>query len=265
MLGTRVLTALVALVGVLAALYLLPSMLVLLLIGIVVVIGAMEWGRFVTPGNPSAGILFAGCLIPLLLGAEVLIIRAPSVTHYLLLATQILWLVSIVFVVRFPVRFSQAVTAVFGLILLLATFVALAQLYLLGNGPELLLAMLVIVWAADVGAYFSGRQFGRHKLAPTVSPGKTWEGVAGGLLLVAIVSLLGAPLLHLGRLDALSIALPVAMISVVGDLTVSMFKRNAGLKDSGTLFPGHGGVMDRIDSVSAAAPLFVILWQLVRF
>jgi phosphatidate cytidylyltransferase len=118
--------------------------------------------------------------------------------------------------------------------------------------------MLIIVWAADIGAYFSGKRFGRVKLAPSISPGKTWEGVAGGLLAVLLL-VVGRGYWAGSDLAVLvPFCLAVAMISVVGDLTVSIFKRNAGVKDSGSLFPGHGGLLDRIDSVTAAAPLFAL-------
>jgi phosphatidate cytidylyltransferase len=125
--------------------------------------------------------------------------------------------------------------------------------------PSALLFALVIIWAADIGAYFAGKSFGRVKLAPRISPGKTWEGVIGGL--VAVVLVLIAVRLYWIEINVAVIipfCLAVATLSVVGDLTVSMFKRSAGLKDSGRVFPGHGGVLDRIDSVTAAAPLFAL-------
>jgi phosphatidate cytidylyltransferase len=118
--------------------------------------------------------------------------------------------------------------------------------------------LLLLVGAADIGAFFAGRTFGRLKLAPRVSPAKTWEGVLGGLAAAALVAAAGARLFDLPRVAFLSLCLGVALISVVGDLTESMFKRHAGLKDSGSVFPGHGGVLDRIDSVTAAAPLFLL-------
>jgi phosphatidate cytidylyltransferase len=124
--------------------------------------------------------------------------------------------------------------------------------------PALLLFVLVIVWVADIGAYFTGKRFGKVKLAPKISPGKTWEGVFGGLLAVAVLALVRARWLEIDIVVLLPFCLAVAIISIVGDLTVSMFKRNAGVKDSGRLFPGHGGVLDRIDSVTAAAPLFAL-------
>jgi phosphatidate cytidylyltransferase len=130
-------------------------------------------------------------------------------------------------------------------------------------GAELAFTLLMIVWAADVGAYAFGRLLGRTKLAPAVSPGKTWEGVTGGLLTAGLAAGVAAPWLELpvSRLVVLGVA--TALISVLGDLTQSMFKRNVGLKDSGKLLPGHGGVLDRIDSLTAAVPAFVVgLWAL---
>ena len=127
-------------------------------------------------------------------------------------------------------------------------------------GGELLLYLFSLVWIADIGAYFSGRKFGKHKLAPSISPGKTWEGVIGGLL-ANLVWIVGVYQLSsgwdLGFAQFLIISLATSLISVVGDLFESILKREAGVKDSGKLLPGHGGVMDRIDSVIAAAPVFV--------
>jgi phosphatidate cytidylyltransferase len=129
---------------------------------------------------------------------------------------------------------------------------------LLRLGVEYLIFTLLIVWAADAGAYFAGKKFGRVKLAPAISPGKTWEGVVGGLLLVAALAAVIAVWQGVSIGVLLPFCLAVAAISIVGDLTVSMFKRTAGVKDSGSLFPGHGGVLDRVDSVAAAAPLFAL-------
>jgi phosphatidate cytidylyltransferase len=119
----------------------------------------------------------------------------------------------------------------------------------------------VLVWVADIGAFFVGRRYGRLRLAPNVSPGKTWEGVLGGVALGAIVALLGASWFRVPAEVFVPLCLAVVGFSVVGDLTESLLKRFAGVKDSGTLFPGHGGVMDRIDSVTGAAP--VLLFGLI--
>jgi phosphatidate cytidylyltransferase len=123
---------------------------------------------------------------------------------------------------------------------------------------------MVLVWGADIGAYFSGRRFGKRKLAPRVSPGKSWEGVFGGLLATLLICLLVGLYRGWSTLDlflALAGTAVVVLVSVVGDLTESMFKRQSGVKDSSNLLPGHGGVLDRIDSLTAAIPLFAaLLW-----
>jgi len=123
------------------------------------------------------------------------------------------------------------------------------------------LAMVVLVAIADIGAYFSGRRFGRTKLAPRVSPGKSWEGVVGGLCACTVLAVSAHVLLRLEQpsLQAMiAIALAGAAASVVGDLLESMVKRQRGVKDSGTLLPGHGGVLDRIDGITAAGPVVAL-------
>ena len=114
---------------------------------------------------------------------------------------------------------------------------------------------LILVFAADIGAYFGGRLFGRVKLAPQVSPGKTWEGVLGGMVLSGAWALGGSLWFHLPWVTFVPLCAAAVAFSIVGDLTESMLKRFAGLKDSGSLLPGHGGMMDRIDSITAAAPV----------
>jgi len=124
------------------------------------------------------------------------------------------------------------------------------------HGRGLAMTLLAIVWSADVGAYAFGRWLGRTKLAPAVSPGKTWEGMAGGVLLAAVAAGSAAAWLNLPVFPLAALGIVTALVSVLGDLTQSMFKRNVGLKDSGKLLPGHGGVLDRIDSLTAAIPVF---------
>ncbi|MNY33511.1 Phosphatidate cytidylyltransferase [compost metagenome] len=151
-----------------------------------------------------------------------------------------------------------------GLLILLPAWQGLVQIKQWPEANGLILAVMVLVWGADIGAYFTGKAFGKRKLAPQVSPGKSWEGVAGGLF----ASLLITTAVGLYRgwsvsewILVLAGAALVVSISVVGDLTESMFKRQAGLKDSSNLLPGHGGVLDRIDSLTAAIPMFAaLLW-----
>ncbi len=132
-------------------------------------------------------------------------------------------------------------------------------------GAWWLLFVMLLVWGADSGAYMFGRLFGKHKLAPKVSPGKTWEGFFGGLLSSAIIAWLFALLAPLSVAPGTLIicAVIATLASVLGDLTESMFKREAGIKDSGNLIPGHGGILDRIDSLTAAVPVFACLLLLV--
>jgi len=147
-----------------------------------------------------------------------------------------------------------------GLWVLLPTWVGFSVLR--ESGAAWLLFVLLLVWGADIGAYFVGRALGRHKLAPRVSPGKTWEGVAGGLMVTALLAIVFASWQSLGVAGGLMLMLATAvvtLVSVLGDLLESMLKRHRGIKDSSQLLPGHGGVLDRVDSLTAAVPLFALL------
>jgi phosphatidate cytidylyltransferase len=179
------------------------------------------------------------------------------------------WLIAIIWVLNYPTSVrrwsSPAMLALIGLILLLPTWLAVIGLHASGGqGPLLVMYLLSLIWVADSGAYFGGRKWGKRKLAPTVSPGKSWEGVASGAVLSMAYAIGAAQVLDLpGNQWPVFVVLSLVTVffSVLGDLTESMFKRHAGLKDSGALLPGHGGVLDRIDSVTAAAPVFVVgLW-----
>jgi phosphatidate cytidylyltransferase len=164
---------------------------------------------------------------------------------------------------------SRLALALLGWLLLIATWVAVVQLQ--ARSPWLLLALMAVVWIADTAAYFAGRAFGRRKLAPSISPGKTWEGAFGALIATGVYALL---LLYFapeggyrGSLSALAVIVWVAAIlaltalSIVGDLFESFLKRQRGVKDSGRLLPGHGGVLDRIDALLAAMPAAALIAQ----
>lgn len=151
-----------------------------------------------------------------------------------------------------------------GLLILLPAWQGLVLFKQWPEANWLILAVMVLVWGADIGAYFAGRRFGKRKLAPQVSPGKSWEGVFGGLLATLLICV-GVAIYRdwsfVGLLMGLLGTAVVVLISVVGDLTESMFKRQSGVKDSSNLLPGHGGVLDRIDSLTAAIPVFAaLLW-----
>ena len=155
-------------------------------------------------------------------------------------------------------RGAAAMSAI-GVVLLVAVWVAMAQLH--ARSPWLLLAVMLTVWLADTAAYFSGRKFGRRKLAPTISPNKSWEGVYGGLISVVIYAMLVVTLSPLSmqpvavRVAIVVVALLLGGISVVGDLFESLMKRQAKVKDSGHTLPGHGGVLDRIDAQLPVLPI----------
>jgi phosphatidate cytidylyltransferase len=161
-------------------------------------------------------------------------------------------------------------SAIGGVVVLLGAFVAVVELQ--ARSPWLVLAAMAIVWIADSAAFFAGRKFGRHKLAPHISPGKSWEGAAGGVIAVVIYAALLVPLARragfTSTLDAPAIATWLAFVvaltalSIIGDLHESLLKRRAGVKDSGSLLPGHGGVLDRTDALLAAMPPFALAARL---
>lgn len=253
MLRTRLITAVISLAILGAVLFAVPAVVALSIIGLLVLAGAWEWSGFLGLAATS-GRIFYVALIAAMMAAMTFVI--PGQFELLLGAACVWWLAAFIWTFFFPTPIPAAVRWVCGALVLVPLFVALQVLY--GLDPLLLLFSLLIVWAADVGAYFVGRRFGRVKLAPSISPGKTWEGVFGGLIVVIILTIVWAHFRDVGLAVLLPFCLGVAALSIVGDLTVSMFKRTAGVKDSGNLFPGHGGVLDRVDSISAAAPLFVI-------
>ncbi|TDR50179.1 phosphatidate cytidylyltransferase [Halomonas ventosae] len=174
------------------------------------------------------------------------------------------WLANLYWVTGYPARLAQwrstGMRLAMGLWVLLPTWVGFSVLR--EGGTVWLLFVLLLVWGADIGAYFVGRTFGRHKLAPSVSPGKTWEGVAGGLAVTSLLAVGFATWQGLGVAGGLVLLLATAVVtlaSVLGDLLESMLKRHRGIKDSSQLLPGHGGVLDRVDSLTAAVPLFALL------
>ena len=225
------------------------------LISIVIVIAAHEWARLSQfPRGVSA--LYAALLGLIALGLPYLPTTDTSLLYASLLAMAALFWVPIA-----PLWLSQRwrgqvffIRAALGVVILLPTWVAL--LYLRERGPWILLAVLAVVWVADTAAFFAGRRFGRHKLAPMISPGKTREGVIGAMLALALyASAVSAAVVGLKIVGALMLAMTLLYFSVLGDLFESWIKRVADQKDSGTLLPGHGGVLDRIDALTAALPI----------
>jgi phosphatidate cytidylyltransferase len=261
MLRTRILTAAVLASILLAGLFLLSPPWAVWAFGAVFTIGAWEWAGFGALRAPAARIAYAtGVALVLLLAwrwsAE------PPRLMLLLRAACAWWAIALLWLSWAPARHQPILVLVCGLPVLVPAFIALARLQVATSGfaagPQIVLWLVLLVMAADVGAYAVGRSFGRRKLAPRVSPGKTLEGALGGIAMVALVAWAGAAHFGLPQPAVVAFGCAVGIFSIIGDLTESMFKRAAGLKDSGALLPGHGGLLDRIDSVTAAAPLYAL-------
>lgn len=257
MLKQRVQTALVIAPLLVLAVILLPTTWFAVLL--MVVVGAGAWELAPLGGyrmHPVVKGIFAAFAVLLAVG---LLTTGPAqIFIWLGLAAwfaAMMWLINPEAVIPGWIRLGV------GLMILLTGWTSLVLLHGEGeSGHWLVLLLLALVVAADIGAYFAGRQFGKRKLAPRISPGKTWAGVTGGLLAAVPVALVGAFLLGVeAYFGFVVVCLLAVMASVFGDLVESLLKRQAGVKDSGSLLPGHGGVLDRLDSVVAAAPIFLIL------
>lgn len=255
MLRQRVFTAIVALALLSVVLFVLPPAIARTIITLLMLGAAWEWSGFIFKQQNMRRGLYV-LFIAILLALIFFDLHEAVLVDTVLKISLGWWLAALAWMFFFPTPIAKTVSWICGALVIVPAWLALDLLYL--RRPELLLFALLIVWVADIGAYFVGKGFGRVKLAPRISPGKTWEGVLGGLCAVMVLAAIGSVLLEIDIAVLLPFCLAIAMISIVGDLTVSMFKRNAGVKDSGTLFPGHGGVLDRIDSVTAAAPLFAL-------
>ena len=254
---TRVITAVIlALASVGIVLYL-PRVVTIVGVTIAVLAGAWEWSAFLRTSRGSVRLGYV-LLIAALLPAACVITSNGFGQRLFFLCTLVWWLLAFVWILTAPRRATPAVAAFAGIAALVPAWLALLRLRQLEDGAQWLLFVLVLVWAADVGAFFVGRRFGKHKLAPAVSPGKTWEGVIGGVGAGGLVGWAGGVWFGLPLGNFLPLCLVVVCFSIVGDLTESLLKRFAGIKDSGRLIPGHGGVMDRIDSVTGAAPTLLL-------
>lgn len=271
MLRQRVITALLMAGAFLAAVYWLPPRVLGAVFAFIVALGAWEWA-------PMAGLALSRSrvLYMILLVAGVAI--AFTYTDFglalererlqpLLGLTCLWWCFALLWVKSFPgsarLWGNRLTRCVMGFLILVPAWLAAFYLLHMERHGAVMVVLVLIVAAADIGAYFTGKAFGRHALSPAVSPGKTWEGFWGGVACVALLATVVWSLLpdrydHVGLLAAVVVALVTAFASVLGDLTVSMVKRVSGVKDSSSLLPGHGGLLDRLDSICAAAPTFAL-------
>ncbi|RLA42085.1 MAG: phosphatidate cytidylyltransferase [Gammaproteobacteria bacterium] len=268
MLKQRVITGFILAVSFLAALFTLPTLGFIALMAVVLAYAAWEWSHLSGLSSVAGrgfymfAVVAIGAAIAAYIGFEQNILLAEPPRFLLLLACT-WWAIAVLWVQSYP---SSAVLwgrrwlcLLMGVFVLLPMWLAFAGLMSLAEGPTLVLAVVLLVALADIGGYFVGRAIGRTKLAPKVSPGKTWEGLLGGQLAIVIVVattgwFLGFEPSRIGLW--LGLAMVTGLASVLGDLLESMVKRHRGVKDSGTILPGHGGVLDRIDGLTAALPVF---------
>lgn len=261
MLKQRIITALIIAPIALAGVFLLPVFYFVLFVGAVLIVAAWEWANLAGLDMPYR-YAYAG-LIGLLLAAAYFAPVQPA-----LILAQAWWLAALVLVVNFPdlseLWSKPAVILGIGVLVLAPGFVALHELKVMPDSNYYICLLFFLIWGADIGAYFSGKAFGKRKLAPRVSPGKSWAGFSGGVVTSLVIAIamsqyFGSPrVLSAEWYVFLAAAAGIAVISVLGDLTISMFKRRRDIKDSSNLLPGHGGFLDRIDSLLSASPAFVL-------
>ena len=253
--GRRVLTAVGLVPAVAVTILVLPSIAFQVALVAMVAGGAWEWSRLARLAPALAYAAGAAGTLAIVLASGFEALRG------VVWLGAAWWLVATVAVVR--VREPGPVPApvagmLAGWLVLVPAGAAIAMVHSRPGGPALVMTLFAVVWAADTGAWMAGRRFGRRRLAPRVSPGKTWEGVAGGMTAAMAAGAAGAWWMGLALAEVLPAAALAAVASVVGDLYASLAKRRAGVKDSGRILPGHGGVLDRIDGLAAAAPLYAV-------
>jgi len=267
MLIARIATAGVLLALFVSALFWLPNVWWSALLFLVLLAASWEWATLTGMNGAGRG-AFAAMVLASALGIWLTVANAaprdgrPAPMEFLVFgASGVFWLfVAVPWLARGWQTRSPLLLGATGWILLVPTWLALTRLQ---PEPGRLLAVMGIIWIADIAAYFTGRTWGRHKLAPAISPGKTWEGVAGAVVVVAVYYVVLGSVARdwnmLRSVGGAALFAGVVLMSVVGDLFESWIKRQAGKKDSGTLLPGHGGILDRIDSMTASLPLAALM------
>ncbi|WP_440995608.1 phosphatidate cytidylyltransferase [Arhodomonas sp. SL1] len=269
MLRTRIITAVVLLPLVVYLVWWAPPWGLALGLAVVVAAGGWEWSQLAGLSNPWVrGAYAVGCAVGTL--GLAWYVLGPGVGLLLLTAAAAWWLVPGLRIARFASSGGRQrplpwLDGLGGVITLLTAAAAMLAVHRFPLGPLWLTVLFLLVWGADIGGYFAGRRWGRRRLAPALSPGKTWAGAAGGLVLglvaaalaLAVATWMGASFAVFWGAGLLLGVVTIAM-SVIGDLFESMLKRQRGLKDSGQLLPGHGGILDRIDALVAAAPVFAL-------
>lgn len=270
MLKQRVITAFILLFLLLAVLFKLPEQGWSVVVALLVIQGAREWSMLAKIRGRAAALYWIASLLLFLAMLAIYFKASPPLKHAMQLSIYGLsagfWFVLVpAWLVAGWKTHNPWLMALVGWCVLLPLGLAMLDLRAENPQPWWLLGVMAMVWMADISAYFAGRRFGKNKLAPSISPGKTWEGVAGAMLGVTVY--VGAVMLVSGmtqRYSLLLFAVAGVALSVVGDLFESAIKRQAGVKDSGTLLPGHGGLLDRIDALTSTLPLAALALILMK-
>lgn len=269
----RILTAAVLIPPFVAALYFLDARWMALILGVVVAAGAWEWTALAAIQSFAHRVAYTACLLVLGGAGVVAVFTQPIIAELILGLAALWWLWSLLELTVagdgpqgiYGSRFGRYAGGVF---ILAPVWIATVYLHHVDPlRPAAILFLFVLVWVADSAAYFAGKALGKTKLTPQVSPGKSVEGLLGGLCATLLLAYFcGAWIWQLDtglRLWWTALVGVATLFSVLGDLVESKFKRLAGVKDSGTLLPGHGGVLDRIDALTAAAPVYVVGWYVL--
>ena len=264
MLKQRIITAVILAPLIIWGIFALPEKAFNLGLAAVIALAAWEWARLAGWQNIVHRIAYSLFIILLVYGVTAVIHQAYIIeTVFGVVLLWWLWVLLHLFSYRqrqLPAETHTLSALLAGIPVLIGTYFALSLLrHDPAYGPAYIMMLMLLVWGADIAAYFAGRRFGKNKLLYSVSPGKSWEGVWGALLASLVLAIAGA--MYFEKVDEhlpafMLVSLLTVIFSIIGDLNESYFKRRAGVKDSGTILPGHGGILDRIDSLTSAAPVF---------
>ncbi|MBL4882407.1 MAG: phosphatidate cytidylyltransferase [Oleispira sp.] len=275
----RLITALILAPLMVGGIFFLPIEQFAYFIGFIVTVAAWEWANLSGYSSPVVRIAYAGLVAASTFAVAYLISSNPEVNAVILAVGAFWWLIACFLIIQYPKKVAlwqaKPVRAVLGFFVLIPMWVGFMTLKSQEHSSLIIVYVMLLIWGADTGAYFAGKTWGKAKLAPNVSPGKSWAGFWGGLATTGLISIVFSLSVHL-YLRPMSMAdfallavitFITAIISVMGDLLESMMKRHRGIKDSSQLLPGHGGVLDRIDSMASAVPVFAFCmllfgWQL---
>jgi phosphatidate cytidylyltransferase len=275
----RLITALILAPLMVGGIFFLPIEQFAYFIGFIVTVAAWEWANLSGYSSPIVRIGYAGFVAVATFVAAYFIDKNAELASLILAVGVFWWFVACLLVIQYPDKVvlwqARPVRAVLGLLVLIPMWVGFMTLKSQEHSSLIIVYVMLLIWGADTGAYFSGKTWGNKKLAPNVSPGKSWAGFWGGLATTGLIAVIFSLCINqwlrpmtLADFTLLAVMTFItAIISVMGDLVESMMKRHRGIKDSSQLLPGHGGVLDRIDSMASAVPVFAFFmllfgWQL---